>query len=391
MNVSLFRRQHRDLIAMLYPGRLPEYSLLLESLGEYLEKEILPTARRIDEERTFPRENLDKLFKQGLTAMAFPVAQGGLELPYPVYVAAMEMVAMCCASTAISISIHGTTCSGIDSFGDDRQKEVYLKPMVAGLKLGAFALTEPHSGSDAGAVETKAQAKGGEYLLNGSKIFISNGGVADIYFVFASTEKGPSAFIVENGTKGLKFGRNMAKMGIRGSTLTEVFFEDCEVPRENLVGREGEGFNYAKEMLNGGRVTIAALSVGIAQEAFEKSLAYSRERVTFGKPIARHQMIRQKLADMSTAIGAARQLTYYAAWAKQSGADYGVLAAQAKLFASETALKVCDDAIQIHGGYGYTDGFDVHRHWRDARLMTIGEGTSEIMKLVISKGLVREG
>jgi len=387
--MTLYRAEQRKLIEMMFGDGASDYSLLLESFGNFLEKEVLPTAKRIDEGRIFPRENLQKVFDQGLTAMAFPTEYGGLGLPYPVYVAAMEMLAGCCASTAISASIHGTTCSGIEKFASEEQKERYLAPMLTGAKLGAFTLTEPHSGSDAGALETKAEKRGDEYVLNGSKIFISNGGEADVYFVFAQSEEGPCAFVLEKGQKGLEFGRNMPKLGLRGSTLTEVFFKDCAVPASSLIGSAGEGFEYAKQMLHGGRVTIGALSVGIAQMALEKSVQYSKGRVTFGTPLSQKQMIREKLADMSTAVSAGRGLTYHAAWLRQRGVDYSREAAEAKLFASEMAVRVCDQAIQIHGGYGYTDDLDVHRHWRDARLMTIGEGTSEVMKLIVSSRLLQ--
>ena len=385
--MTLYRSEQRRLIEMMYGAAAPDYSLLLESFGNFLEKEILPSARKIDEERTFPQENLSKVFAQGLTAMAFPSQYGGLGLPFPIYVAAMEMLGGCCGSTAISAAIHGTTCGGIEKFGSEKQKEEYLAPMLAGSKLGAFTLTEPHSGSDAGALETRAEKDGDCFVLNGSKIFISNGGKADVYFVFAKSADGPCAFIVDKGVPGLRFGKNMPKLGLRGSTLTEVFFEDCRIPAPSLVGREGQGFEYAKQMLHGGRITIGALSVGIAQMALEKSVQYSRSRVTFGSPLSQKQMIREKLADMSASVSAARGLTYYAAWLRQRGLDYSREAAEAKLFASETAVMVCDQAIQIHGGYGYTDDLDIHRHWRDARLMTIGEGTSEVMKLVISSRL----
>lgn len=389
--LMLLNREQRDAILALYPSEAQNYILLLESFSGFLEREIFPNAAKIDSEGTFPKENLDRLFKQCFAGMALPSRYGGMDLPYPIYIMAMELLGMSCASTGISAAIHGTACSGIEKFGSEAQKERFLRPMITGEKLGAFALTEPHSGSDAGSLETKAELKGGEYVLNGSKIFISNGGKADVYIVFAASEKGPCAFIVENGTKGLSFGKNIPKLGVRGSTLTEVFFEGCSLPEASLLGREGEGFEYAKWMLHGGRITVAALSVGIAQMAFERTLEYAKGRRTFGKPLSKHQMIRQKLADMSTAISAARQLTYRAAWVKEMGRDCALEAAQAKLFASEMALKVCDDAIQIHGGYGYTDDLDVHRHWRDARLMTIGEGTSEMMRLVISHRLAEGG
>lgn len=387
--MTLFRKELRDAIKMLYPSNSSDFMLLLESFGEFLEKEIMPTAKRIDAEKIFPRDNLDKLFKQGFTSMPFQSQYGGLGLPYLIYTAAMEMLGMTCASTGISISIHGTTCAGIERFGTEEQKVKYMKPLMLGQKLGAFALTEPHSGSDAGALQTRAKSQDGNYVLGGSKIFISNGGKADVYLVFAKTDKGPSAFLVDRDRNGLRIGKNIEKMGIRGSTLTEVFLEDCIVPKENLLGKEGHGFEYAKQLLQSGRITVAALSVGIAQIAFEKSLAYSKNRVAFGKPISQFQMIRQKLADMSTAISAARQLTYMAAWLKQNEKEFALQATQAKLFASEAAMKVSDEAIQIHGGYGYADEFDIHRHWRDARMMTIGEGTSEIMRLIISHSLLK--
>jgi butyryl-CoA dehydrogenase len=388
--VTLFRKELQNTINMLsYPGSSGSIPRL-ESFGEFLENEIMPTAKKIDAERIFPRDNLDKLFQWGFTRMPFPSQHGGLALPYPIYIAAMEMLAMTCASTSLSISIHGTTCSGIERFGSKEQKTNYLEPMISGKKLAAFALTEPQSGSDAANIQTMAKLEDRNYVLNGTKTFVSNGGQADVYLVFARTDKGNSAFLVDKYSTGMLIGENMGKLGIRGTSWTKIFFENCVVPRENLLGQEGQGFEYAKQMLHGGRITIAALSVGIAQIAFEKALSYCKSRVAFGKPISTFEMITEKLADMSTMINAARQLTYAAAWLKANDKDFELPAAQAKLTASETALSVTDEALQIHGAYGYADEGDIHRHWRDARMLKIGEGTSEIMKLVISHYLLKQ-
>ncbi len=385
--MTLFGPELQTTITMLYPTN-PNFTQLLESFGEFLEQEIMPTAKKIDE-GIFPRENLGKLFTHGFTSMAFPKQYGGQGLPYPVYIAAVEMLGMTCASTGVSAAIHGTSCTGIAFYGSEEQKTKYLKPLIQGEKLAAFALTEPHSGSDAGDIHTRAKFQDGSYILNGKKTFITNGGEADVYFAVAKTDNGPCIFLVDRDSKGLRIGENIEKLGIRGSTWTDVFFEDCVVPGRNLLGAEGQGFEYTKHMLQIGRIAIAALAVGVAQIAFEKALSFSKERVAFGSPISQFQMTRQKLADMSTEISAARQLTFRAAWMKQSGKDFSLQASQAKLFASETAMKVSDQVIQIHGGYGYADKYDVHRHWRDARMMTIGEGTSEIMRLVISHSLLQ--
>ncbi|MEM4611907.1 MAG: acyl-CoA dehydrogenase family protein [Candidatus Nitrosocaldus sp.] len=387
--MTLFRKELRDALSMLYSSS--DAMQLLESLGDLMESKIMPNARRIDAERIFPRENLDMLFKHGLCRIPFPSRYGGLELPYPVYIASLEMLGMACASTGLSLAIHCTVCSGIEMFGSEEQKEHYLKPLIHGKMLGAFALTEPDAGSDAKAIQTRARLDehNNSYIINGRKRFITNGGYADLYLVFAVTEKGYSAFLVDKDCNGLRIGKYMDKMGVRGSTLTELHLNDCIVPKANLLGEEGKGYDYAMEMLHTGRIGIAALSTGIAQIAFEKSLAYSKRRYAFGKPIAEFQMIRQKLADMHTAISAARHLTLSAAWAKDNGLDYALIAAEAKLFASETAKMVSDEAIQIHGAYGYVDEYDVNRHWRDARMMSIGEGTSEMMRLIISHRLLR--
>ena len=384
--VGFFGNEQKELIQMMYGSGAEEHSLLLESLGEFIEKEIEPTAREIDVNAQFPRENVSKLFGQGFTSMGFPKEYGGLELPWPVYVAAMEMVGKACASTALTLAIHGTCCEGVRQFSDPDQKKEHLPEMISGKSLAAFSLTEPGAGSDARNMKTQARLEGNDWVINGTKMFTTNGGYCDLYFLFAKTPKGPSAFLVES--KKAKSSKDIEKLGVRGSVTSEVVFENARIPRESLVGEEGEGFNYAKRMLWGGRVTIGALTTGIAQAAFEKAVRYSKERTAFGKTISEFEMTQAKLADMLTMINASRMMVYRAAHLKSEGKPFESEAAQGKLIATESALKVCDQAIQIYGGYGYADEFDVHRHWRDARLMTVGEGTSEIMRLIISKSIL---
>jgi butyryl-CoA dehydrogenase len=372
---------------MMYPQNAEEYNEILTSFGDFVEKEILPTAEAIDKNSIYPKENMDKIFHQGFTNIPYPQELGGLGLPYPVYVACMEMVGRACASTAISLAIHGTSCDGLYQFGSKDQHEKYLRPLILGEKLGAFTLTEPGAGSDARAMTTKADLSDGSWTINGQKMYITNSGKADYYFVFAKTGKGHAAILVPKEASGFSHGANIPKMGLKGSSLMGLNFDNVRVPRENLVGVDGEGFEYAKKMLYSGRITIAALSVGIAQAALLKSIEYSKERKAFGQPISDFEITRGKIADMMTEINSARLMTYYAGYLKSEKKDYSIEACEAKLFATEMALRVCNEAIQIHGGYGYTDEADVHRHWRDAKLMTIGEGTSEIMKVIISNSV----
>jgi butyryl-CoA dehydrogenase len=369
---------------MMYPSKYEEYSSLLDSFGAFVETEILPSAESIDKNSTFPKENIDKIFLQGFTNIPYPEKIGGLGLPYPLYVACMELVARACASTAISLAIHGTVCDGLFRFGSAIQHEKYLRPLVSGEKLAAFALTESGSGSDARAMQTRAELRKGEWHIDGSKMYITNSGKADYYFVFAKTSKGYASIIVPKEAKGFSTGANIPKMGLRGSLLMGLNFDDVIVPEENLVGEDGEGFEYAKKMLAAGRITIAALSVGIAQTALEKTISYSKERKAFGHSLSDFEITRGKIAQMKTEVDSSRLATYYAGYQKSLGEDFTTEACEAKLFATEMALNVCNEAIQIHGGYGYTDEADVHRHWRDAKLMTIGEGTSEIMKIIVS-------
>ena len=373
-----------NIIRMMYPAKYEEYAPILESFADFIEKEILPTAESIDKNATYPKENMDRIFQQGFTNIPYPEKIGGLGLPYPLYVACMELVARACASTAISLAIHGTVCDGLFRFGNSDQHEKYLRPLILGEKLGAFALTESGSGSDARAMQTRAELRNGEWHINGSKMYITNSGKADFYFVFAKTLKGHASIIVPKEAEGFSTGANIPKMGLRGSSLMGLNFDDVVVPEENLVGTDGEGFEYAKKMLSAGRITIAALSVGIAQTALEKTISYSKERRAFGHTLSDFEITRGKIAQMKTDIDSSRLATYYAGYRKSLGEDFTTEACEAKLFATEMALNVCNEAIQIHGGYGYTDEADVHRHWRDATLMTIGEGTSEIMKIIVS-------
>jgi butyryl-CoA dehydrogenase len=382
--MTFYTEEQKKIVRTLFPDRSSEYNELLESFGEFVEKEILPTGEKVDKEGTFPQENLNKIFRQGFTNIPFPENLGGLGLPYPIYIACMELVSRACASTAISLEIHGAVCDGINQFGNQELQEKYIPPLISGSKLAAFCLTESNSGSDAGSMKTVAELQGDRWVINGEKMYITNSGKADYYMVFAKTKKGFASIMVPKEAEGFSHGHNIPKMGLRGSSLMGLNFDSVRVPRGELVGEDGEGFEYAKKMLYGGRIAIAAISVGIAQTALEKTIQYANERSAFGTSIANFQITRGKLADMATEIDSARLATYYAAALKGSRMEFEKEACEAKLFATEMALRVCNEAIQIHGGYGYTDEADVHRHWRDAKLMTIGEGTSEIMKVIIS-------
>ncbi len=366
------------------------YHGVLERAAKLAEEGILPHARRVDEEAAFPEEAVALLQREGMVGLPFPPKVGGQGFPFLVYIAALEIVSAACASTAISIAIHNTVTNGIYAFGSPRLHRKYLADLVRGRKLGCFALTEKGTGSDAKAMRTRAEEGDDAYVLNGDKIYITNAGRADVCFVFAATTDGPSAFLVERNSPGLAFVKPMAKLGVRGSTLGGLVMRNCRIPKENLIGEAGQGFRYAKEMLHGGRITISALAVGIAAMAQRKALALSRERTRFGTKISQFQLIRQKLARMQTLVNAARLLTYHAAHRKDLGVPFASQAAQAKLFAAEAVEKVCNEAIQVYGGLGYVDAGDVHRHWRDGRVVAIGEGTSEIMELVISSIMLQD-
>ena len=372
-----------------------EHEMIRKMVRDFAKNEVAPTAAERDEEERFDRELFDQMAEIGLTGIPWPEEYGGIGSDYLAYVIAIEELSRVCASTGVTLSAH-TSLAGwpIFKFGTEEQKQKFLRPMAEGKKIGAYGLTEPGSGSDAGGMKTIAKRDGDHYILNGSKIFITNGGIADIYVVFALTDpeskqRGTSAFIVESDTPGFSVGKKESKLGIRSSPTTEIMFEDCRIPVENLLGEEGQGFKVAMQTLDGGRNGIAAQAVGIAQGALDASVEYARERHQFGKPIAAQQGIGFKLADMATDVEAARLLTYQAAWLESEGLPYGKESAMSKVFAGDTAMKVTTEAVQVFGGYGYTKDYPVERYMRDAKITQIYEGTQEIQRLVISRMLTK--
>ncbi|MGE6538919.1 acyl-CoA dehydrogenase AcdA [Bacillus luti] len=372
-----------------------EHEMIRKMVRDFAKNEVAPTAAQRDEEERFDRALFDQMAELGLTGIPWPEEYGGIGSDYLAYVIAIEELSRVCASTGVTLSAH-TSLAGwpIFKFGTEEQKQKFLRPMAEGTKIGAYGLTEPGSGSDAGGMKTIAKRDGDHYVLNGSKIFITNGGIADIYVVFALTDpeskqRGTSAFIVESDTPGFSVGKKESKLGIRSSPTTEIMFEDCRIPVENLLGEEGQGFKVAMQTLDGGRNGIAAQAVGIAQGALDASVEYARERHQFGKPIAAQQGIGFKLADMATDIEAARLLTYQAAWLESEGLPYGKESAMSKVFAGDTAMKVTTEAVQVFGGYGYTKDYPVERYMRDAKITQIYEGTQEIQRLVISRMLTK--
>lgn len=372
-----------------------EHEMIRKMVREFALNEVAPTAAERDEEERFDREIISKMAELGLMGIPWPEEYGGIGSDFLAYCITVEELARVCASTAVTLSAH-TSLAGwpVYTFGTEEQKQKYLKPMALGEKLGAYALTEPGSGSDAGNMKTTARLEGDHYVLNGSKIFITNGGEADIYIVFAVTDpekksKGVTAFIVEKDFPGFSVGKKEKKLGIRSSPTTEIIFDNCRVPVENVLGETGQGFKIAMMTLDGGRNGIAAQAVGIAQGALDAATDYAKERIQFGKPIAAQQGIAFKLADMATSIEAARLLTYQAAWRESEGLSYGKESAMSKLFAGDTAMKVTTEAVQIFGGYGYTKEYPVERFMRDAKITQIYEGTQEIQRLVISRALTK--
>jgi len=372
-----------------------EHEMIRKMVRDFARNEVAPTAAERDEEERFDREIFDKMAELGLTGIPWPEEYGGIGSDYLAYCIAVEELSRVCASTGVTLSAH-TSLAGwpIYKFGSEEQKQKFLRPMALGEKIGGYGLTEPGSGSDAGGMKTTARRDGDDFILNGSKIFITNGGIADIYVVFAVTDatqkhKGTSAFIVESDTPGFSVGKKEKKLGIRSSPTTEIIFEDCRVPAANMLGAEGEGFKIAMMTLDGGRNGIAAQAVGIAQGALDAATDYAKERVQFGKPIAQQQGVGFKLADMATRIEASRLLTYQAAWLESEGLPYGKESAMSKLFAGDTAMKVTTEAVQIFGGYGYTKDYPVERYMRDAKITQIYEGTQEIQRLVISRMITK--
>ena len=337
-----------------------EHEMIRKMVRDFAKNEVAPTAAERDEEERFDKGLFDKMAELGLTGIPWSEEYGGIGSDYVAYCIAVEELSRVCASTGVTLSAHTSLASWpIFKFGTEEQKQRYLRPLATGEKIGAYGLTEPGSGSDSGAMRTMARRDGDDYILNGSKIFITNGGVADTYVVFALTDpekkqKGTSAFIIEKDFEGFSVGKKEKKLGIRSSPTTEIIFEECRVPKENLLGEEGDGFKIAMMTLDGGRNGIAAQAVGIAQGALDAATEYAKERVQFGKPISAQQGVGFKLADMATSVEAARLLTYQAAWLESQGLPYGKESAMSKLFAGDAAMRVTTDAVQIFGGYGYT-------------------------------------
>lgn len=372
-----------------------EQEQIRQSVREFAEAEIAPHVMEWDEAQHFPIELLPKLAELGLMGVIFPEEYGGAGMGYVEYATIIDELSRVDGSVGISVAAHNSLCSNhIYSFGTEEQKKKYLVPLASGEKLGAWGLTEPGAGSDASGTRTTAVRQNGNWIVNGSKNFITHAIHADTCVAVAVTDrskrsKGISAFIFEKGMKGFAPSKKENKLGLRASETASVVFEDCVVPQENLLGDEGSGFINAMQILDGGRISIAALAVGIAQGAYESALRYSKERQQFGKPISEFQGIQFKLADMATQIDAARLLMYRAAWLKDNGKKVTKESSMAKLFASEVSVKVCEEAIQIHGGYGYTKDYPPEKYWRDSKLCTIGEGTSEIQRIIIAREILQ--
>ena len=366
---------------------------------EFAENEVKPLAQEVDETEQFPVETVEKMARYGFMGIPIPKQYGGQGADILTYAMCVEELSKVCGTTGVIVSAHTSLCMDpILTFGTEEQKMKYLPDLASGKKLGAFGLTEPGAGTDAQGQQTKAVLEGDEWVLNGSKCFITNGKYADVYIVIAVTGtvekhgrmmKEISAFIVEKGTPGFTFGVKEKKMGIRGSATYELIFQDCRIPKDALLGQKGKGFNIAMHTLDGGRIGIAAQALGIAEGALERTVEYVKERKQFGRTLAQFQNTQFQLADMATRAEAAQLLVYKAAWAKQNQAQYGVEAAKAKLFAAEAAMAITTKAVQLHGGYGYIREYDVERMMRDAKITEIYEGTSEVQRMVISANLLK--
>lgn len=376
-------------------GLTREQELVRQMVREFAVNEVKPIAAEIDETERFPMENVKKMAELGMMGIPFPKELGGAGGDVLSYIITVEELSKVCGTTGVIVSAHTSLCASLlYENGTPAQKEKYLIPLAKGEKIGAFGLTEPGAGTDAAGQQTTAVLDGDNYILNGSKIFITNGGVADTFIVFAMTDKsqgtrGISAFIVEKGFPGFSIGKKEDKLGIRASSTTELIFENCVVPKENLIGKEGKGFGIAMKTLDGGRIGIAAQALGIAEGAYEEAVKYMKERKQFGRPLSAFQGLQWMIAEMETKIEAAKLLVYKAAWLKQNKLPYSVDAAKAKLFAAEVAMDVTTKAVQIHGGYGYTKEYPVERMMRDAKITEIYEGTSEVQKMVIAGAALR--
>ena len=376
-------------------GLTEEQKQLQSAVRAFAEGEIAPHVSEWDEKSEFPHEVVKKLGEMGLLGVIFPEALGGAGMGYVEYVLAIEELSRVDGSVGIIVAAHNSLCTNhIMLAGNDEQRKRWIPKLASGQWLGAWGLTEPGSGSDAGGARTTAVRKGDCWVLNGSKTFITNGGHADCAVVLAVTDKekgtrgGISGFVVERGTKGFRPGRKENKLGLRASDTSELIFEDCEIPAENMVGKEGDGFKDAMRVLDGGRISIAALSLGMARGALDAAMKYAQERRQFGKAISEFQAIQFKLANMATELDAAWLLTMRAAQMKDDGKKVTMEAAMAKLYASEAACRICDEGLQIHGGYGFIKDYPAEKYYRDVRLCPIGEGTSEIQRMVIARELL---
>ncbi|MFD2922909.1 acyl-CoA dehydrogenase [Halobacillus naozhouensis] len=374
-----------------------EQQMMRKMVRDFAEKEVAPAVERMEEEDRFPIELIRKMGELGLMGIPVPEQYGGAEMDYTSYIIAIHEIAKVSATLGVILSVHTSVGTNpILYFGTEEQKQKYIPKLASGEYLGAFALTEPSAGSDAGSLKTRAEKQGDHYLLNGSKVFITNGGEADTFIVFARTNRdeqrgnGVSAFIVERNTPGFSIGKAEKKMGLHGSSTVSLNFDQCKVPASQLLGEEGEGFKIALANLNVGRIGIAAQSLGIAEAALEHAVAYAKEREQFGKSIAKHQGISFKLADMATDVEAAKLLVYQAATLEAAGEKCGKQASMAKLFASKAAVNTAIEAVQVHGGYGYTEDYAVERFFRDAKVCEIYEGTSEIQRIVIGNHLLKD-
>lgn len=369
--------------------------LFQQMIREFAEKEVKPLAAEVDEQERFPMETVEKMAKIGIMGIPIPTQYGGAGGSNLLYSIAVEELSAACATTGVIVSAHTSLCAApILEHGTEAQKQKYLPKLASGEWIGAFGLTEPNAGTDASAQQTTAVLDGDNYIINGSKIFITNAIYAHVYVIFAMTDKsqgvkGITAFIVEKGTPGFSIGKKEKKMGIRGSATCELIFENCIVPKDNLLGKVSGGFGIAMKTLDGGRVGIASQALGIAQGAMDETVKYIKERKQFGKPISAFQNTAFQMADLETRVEAARLLVRSAAFKKDSGAPYSVDAAMAKLYAAETAMEVTNKAIQFHGGYGYTREYPVERMMRDAKITEIYEGTSEVQRMVISASLFK--
>ncbi len=373
-----------------------EQRMIRDAARDFAQNELKPGVIERDEQQKFPAEQVKKLGELGFLGMMVDPKYNGAGLDAVSYVFVMEELSKIDASASVVVSVNNSlVCYGLEQYGTDEQKEKYLKPLAAGERIGAFCLSEPEAGSDATSQRTTAEDKGDYYLLNGTKNWITNGSTASCYLVIAQTDpgkehRGINALIVEKGMEGFTVGPKENKLGIRGSDTHSLLFSDVRVPKENRIGEDGFGFKFAMNTLEGGRIGIAAQALGIASGAYELALNYAKQRHTFGKPIAQHQAIQFKLADMATQIEAARLLCLKAAWLKDKGLPYAQAASMAKLYAADVAMKTTVEAVQIHGGYGYVKEYHVERLMRDAKITQIYEGTSEIQRMVISRGLLKD-